>query len=357
MAEGTSSGAADSSLLRLVNTVLRYRMTIAATAVAFALVVGVLMLLSRRDYTAVATFTPQSRRLPSALSGLASQFGLTLPGSETNQSPAFYASLLESREVLEGVVDSQYTISVDGKEVSGNLVDFFKSGGRTPALQREAAIKRLGEATEVATSLKTGVVQLKVTMRDPELARSVAERFLELLNSFNLKSRQSQASAERQFTERRVTEVRQDLKEAEDREQQFLQRNRDFRNSPELTFTHDRLAREVAMQQQIYTGLMQAYEQAKIEEVRDTPVITVIERPEAPVRADPRGTVRKTVLGLLLGGMIGVFLALWREFVRQADPAGRAEVDEFLQLRADLFGDFRHPLRAVRRAFDGGGPT
>jgi uncharacterized protein involved in exopolysaccharide biosynthesis len=341
----------------LVNTILRYRLTIAAMAMGFAFIVGVVMLLSRRHYTAVATFTPQSRRLPSTLSGLASQFGLSLPGAETNQSPAFYADLLGSREVLEGVVDSQYTIPVDGKEESGTLVDLFKSDGRTPALKREAAIRRLRQATEVATSIKTGVVQLKVRMRYPELARLVAERFLELVNSFNLRSRQSQASAERQFTEQRVAEVRLELKAAEDREQEFLQRNRDFRNSPELTFTHDRLAREVAMRQQIYTGLMQAYEQAKIEEVRDTPVITVIERPETPARPDPRGTVRKTFLALLLGGMIGVFLALWREFVRQADPAGRTEVDEFLQLRADLLSDLRHPLRAVRRTFDDGRRT
>src|SRR3712207_7894583 len=50
------------------------------------------------------------------------------------------------------------------------------------------------------------------------------------------------------------------------------QRNRDYRNSPELTFQQERLSREVSRVQQLYGRLSEAYEQAKIEEVRDTPV-------------------------------------------------------------------------------------
>jgi uncharacterized protein involved in exopolysaccharide biosynthesis len=249
--------------------------------------------------------------------------------------------------VLEGVVDTRYTFTWKGEDMSGDLVELLDSPGRTPALRREAAIKRLSDLIDVSTSLKTGMVTLEVTMRYPELARSIAARFLELLNTYNLKVRQSQASAERQFTEQRVKEIQEDLRAAEDRQQAFLQRNRDFRNSPELSFQHDRLAREVAMQQQVYTTMVQAYEQAKIDEVRDTPVITVVEQPEAPVRGDPKGTVRKTILGAILGGFLAAMFAFWGEFLKSPQLAGQSELEEFLQLRSDLASDLRHPVRAV----------
>jgi len=352
MAENAVSGAGDVPVLRLVTILLRFRFTIVGAAAAGAFVVGLATLLSQRHYTAETAFTPQTRTRPSAVSGLASQFGLDVPGTDPSRSPAFYADLLKSRQVLEGVVDSRFSVLDNAKELQGSLVDLFKIRGSRPALKREAAITQLVAAIEVLTSTKTGVVRLRVTMKNPQLARSVADTFLSLLNAFNLRTRQSQASEERRFTEQRVAEVRADLKSAEDREQEFLQRNRDFRNSPELTFAHDRLAREVAMQQQLYTTEVQAYEQAKVEEVRDTPVITVIESPEVPARPDPRGTIRKTALGFLLGGILAALFAFWRDFLQGADRAARPEVEEYLQLRGELVADLRHPVRAVRRAFE-----
>jgi uncharacterized protein involved in exopolysaccharide biosynthesis len=53
--------------------------------------------------------------------------------------------------------------------------------------------------------------------------------------------------------------------------QAFLQANRQWANSPDLTFQHDRLERDIALRQQVYTTLVQSFEQARISEVRDTP--------------------------------------------------------------------------------------
>ena len=158
-----------------------------------------------------------------------------------------------------------------------------------PALKREAAIRRLGDDVQATTVQKTGVIDVAVTTRNPALSLQVSTRLIELLNQFNLESRQTQAGAERRFTEQRLGEVKGDLRAAEDQLQHFLQRNREYRNAPELNFQQERLQRQVQLQQQLYTTLSQSFEQAKIEEVRDTPVITVVEPPEAPVRPDPRG--------------------------------------------------------------------
>ena len=131
--------------------------------------------------------------------------------------------------------------------------------------------------------------------------------------------------------------------------QQFLQRNRDLLNSPELTFQRDRLQREVSMQQEVFTSLAQALEQAKIEEVRDTPVLTLVEEPELPVRPDRLRLIVKGGMALLGGLMLGCLLAFWKAFSENAARAGSLEVAEFQRLRREAAGDLLRPWRVLSR--------
>jgi uncharacterized protein involved in exopolysaccharide biosynthesis len=346
-----SVDAGEVSLLAIANVLLRYRSLIIGTAVLLTAVVAVATLLFPRSYTANSTLTPQSRRSGSSLSGLAAQFGLALPTGEGGQSPAFYADLLTSRQILGAVVDTKFEYPSDTGTVRGTLVEIYRSKGATPALRRDGAIRQLAKSVQATTVQKTGVIDVAVTARHPELALLLSKRLIELLNEFNLHTRRTQAGAERRFTEQRLGEVRRDLRAAEDDLQRFLQRNRDYRNSPELNFQQERLQREVLLQQQLFSTLSESYEQAKIEEVRDTPVITVVEAPEAPVRPDPRGLVRNSFLSLLLGTVLGMALAIGRAYARNARSLRGQEVTEFDRLRHEAFQDLIRPWRPLRRAF------
>ena len=127
-------------------------------------------------------------------------------------------------------------------------------------------------------------------------------------------------------------------------------------NSPELSFRQERLAREVALRQEMYTNLASAWEQARIEEVRDTPLITVVEPAEEPVRPDSRRLVVKTGLALFAGMFLGALLGLLRERLRSPNAASRDEYEEFVTLRREFVGDLRHPWRPIARAFGRGEP-
>jgi len=337
------------SLLGLITVLLRNRVLIARVIGLVALAVIVTGLLLPRSYTATASFIPQSRRSPlSTVSGFAAQFGLALP-DDANQSPAFYVDLLKSREILGAVVQRSYRVPSDTGIENGTLVQLFRGAGRNDGERRESAIRRLRRLMSISAVARTGVVGFSVRARSAPLAEQISWQLLDQVNKFNLETRQSRAAAERRFTERRVEEVKGELREAEDRLQEFLQGNRDFRNSPVLLFQHDRLARDVGMKQQLYTTLAQAYEQAKIDEVRDTPVITMIERPEAPVRPDSRRLATKGFLALIVGGLLGFVLAFAREALRNTELGGSEELEQFVMLKKEALDDLRHPLRATRR--------
>lgn len=327
---------------------LRYRRVVVGAAVAAFAGVGISGLLAPRTYTASASFITQAAKAPSNIAGLAAQLGVSVQTGEAGTNPAFYLDLLRSRGVLSSVVTARFTSVDQGKIVTGTLAELLHVPGNTSAERREAAIRALRDRLSTTLTPKTGVIAFSVRTLDPELSHQIAVRLIAELNRFNLERRQSQAAAERKFAESRLGEVRAELRDAEDRMQVFLQRNREYRSAPDLIFEAERLQREIALRQQLYSALSQALEQAKIDQVRDTPVITVIEAPEAPASPDARGLVRRSLLAFGTGAFLGAFLAIVLYAVRgDRSPSGEAR-GELARLWLETREDFRHPHVALR---------
>jgi uncharacterized protein involved in exopolysaccharide biosynthesis len=263
-----------------------------------------------RSFTSEASFMPQGQNRLSSLASIASQFGVAMPTGDAGRSPAFYAMLLTSKTVLSTIVQQRFQPSTGG-EIA--LLDYLKAGGSGPDERTEVAISKLSRKISATVDQKAGLVRLVVTLRDPRMSRDVARALLSEVDSFNLKSRQGQASSERRFTEQRLAQALADSRQAQDALQAFLQRNRDFRTSPQLSFEYDRLADNLSLRQALYTTLAQAYEQARIEEVRDTPVITVVEAPMLPARPDARPFARFIAMGLLLALIAARLLGVRRD--------------------------------------------
>ena len=310
--------------------------------------VATVLLLRARTYTASASFTPQSTRSQlGGLGGIAAQFGVAIPAGESNQSPQFYADLLRSRTILEPLVHMPFAFSWRGEEQRGNYVRLSRSDAAPYSAHRaEAALRRINEDMSVGVNQKTGIVKLEITTRYPQLSALLVDSALSLLNSFNVQTRRSQASAQRQFLEQRLATVTADLGRAEEAARDFAQNNRgDLRASPHLMIQQERINREVTMRAQVVGTLRQALEQAKLDEIRDTPLITVTEAPVMPASPDPRGLIVKTILALMLGTLLGSVLAIVRYVVARQR---RERPEAFAELSAELSATRTDLMRIVR---------
>lgn len=291
------------SLTDIAASILRHRRQIVKACFVVAVGTAAVVFALGREYASEARFVPDSGT-PSvgALSGLAAQFGLSAALGGGAQSPDFYASLAKSRTILGAVADSTFTFTMrrgflglgDTVTVTGRIAEFYEID-RPEDLPRERdeAIELLDELIGAGASLQTGVITIRTQTDWPQLSYEITTLVLELISRYNLETLQSRASEERRFVEERLEAQQKDLAMEEDSLRLFLERNRSFATAPQLLIEHDRLQRKVALRQQVVIGLAQAYEQSRIEEVRNTPVLTIVQEPEVPAKGVRRYLVIK----------------------------------------------------------------
>ena len=325
---GQPGGTEDEvSLLWVAAVLLRNRRLIAIITTVGIVVALVIVVFRPKTFTTTFSFLPQATQDPNraGLSSLAGQFGINVGSlGAAQESPQLYADLLMTREVLGPIATDSFP--VDGESSARTpLAKFLAIPGGQPPVVAEATVRKLRNdviATLVALRT-TGMVTVRVRTESRYVSLAIARRLLEGLNHFNLITRQSQAREERRFTEQRLSDARASLRAAEDALQQFLQNNRNFNDAAPLRFQQDRLQREVQLQQQVVTSLAQQYEENRIREVRDTPVITVIESPILAAMPDARHRALIIFLGAIGGLGIGVLAMLARESWRRERMVGR----------------------------------
>jgi uncharacterized protein involved in exopolysaccharide biosynthesis len=303
----------DDASLRALWWELRTHRRFLATIIGLTVAVAMAWALIRpRVYTSRASFLPeQSNGIRPGLGALASQIGLNLNLDQTGQSPAFYAALLQTPELLGEVASVTY--HVDSPADSGNLAHVLHVKAKTPALERDAVVRRLMRIVDIRVDQATDMVRIFVTTAHPELSEQVAATLLEQVNHFNIERRRTRASAERQFSERQRKQAGDEMEDAEAQVQQFLEANRNYTGSPALLRRYERLRREATIRQQTYTTLEQAYEQARLDEVRNTPVITVVETPDLPAQPDSRRLVTWLAVSLLVGAVLAIVATVFRD--------------------------------------------
>ncbi len=296
-----------------VATIRAHRRFLGAAVLVGVVIALLFGIVQRPMYKSTGSLLPQARRSGTNLPAVAAQLGLSISSGDANQSPQFYVDLVKSREILKPVVLNTYSFVDNGKRVSGTLAEIYGVRAARSDAGIQEAMDRLEGNMSAGASAKTGVVSVSVGTRWPVLSSQVLQRILEELNTFNLESRQNQASAEKRFSVARLSDAQSELRSAEERLQNFLQDNREWRTSPRLSLEQDRLVREISTRQQVYTTIAQMYEQARMDEVRNTPLITIVEKPNIPLKPESRHLLRNSVFGIVAALMFALLVVFARE--------------------------------------------
>jgi len=294
------------------------------TIVAFVASYGIVSW--RMTYSAEAVLRPQSPNNGNArLSGIAASFGVSLSNVAVGDPLRFQASVLGSRGVLEPVVLAQYTVAKapgSADSVRATFLDLYNIKASSSEDRTLRGIERLQLLTWVQVDPNTGLINLRVTSRWPELSLALSDKLIDGLNTSNRLRQQAAAEAEARFAGDRLTIERAALDTAEAAQEQFLRENREYRNSPALALQFGRLQRRIDLAQQVVVSLAQSYEQARIDAARDTPFITIIDRPEGSLKRASH-PARDGVVWALAAFSVVFLVLLARDAAERGHPFAR----------------------------------
>jgi len=353
--EGYQTKTQDISLVTVGNILLRHRWLLIFSAIFGFVIFAFASYVPYNTYTATTTFAPRSRVQQSLTTSVLSQLGIG--GNGGGAGGAYYMEVIRTPRILGPVVNAKYSFQTDTGIVNATLVQLYGLGGAPPKNATAGAVNRLGAALKTtAPPGGGGIMKVSVTTEYAALSALVARRILQEINHFNLQTRQEQASGERQFIEARVAEARMVLSDAENALQNFTSENQVFQPISRLTLEWERLHREVELRQDLYTNLAKALDQAKVDEVRDSPVITVIEAADVPLGPDASVWQRKAIFGVIIGLFLGILLASMHSYVARTRGTYSDDYEELARLKAETGEDMRHPWRPIARIFATGRP-
>lgn len=243
----------------------------------------------------------------SQAAGIAAQFGISLP-TNTNEQIWVYPEVIKSKRLAKKILKRKFDTKKFGeqKTLFQIMNQNFNESDISSDTSEAIAIENFLSSITLDEDIKTTVFTLNFSSIEPSLSYEVNKAIIEELDLHQKEYQKKNIKNTRLFIEDRINAIEKELILAEERLKNFNDRNRRIENSPSLILDQQRLSREVTVLIGVFTTLKQQYETTKIEEVKITNYVIVIDPPDLPIYpAKPR---KKVVL--IVWGFIGIFIAV-----------------------------------------------
>src|ERR1035437_3103854 len=248
-----------------------------------------LLLLVKSYYVSTVTILPEygsKSSMLSQFSGLASLAGVNVGSGAPTE---IYQNLLQSESVIAPVIYDRYLTKEYPDSV--NLIRYFEidTKDKNPEIQKRKrflAVDDLLTKTLISTDLDkmTKILTIKVTMPEAQLSADVVNKLAESLDQYIRTNRKSYAGEQRYYLEKRVDQIKDSLSICENKLRDFREQNRMIVQSPNLLLEQGRLTRNVEIFQTVYIELTKQLELAKIDEIKDTPILNLKEIAQNPIK-------------------------------------------------------------------------
>lgn len=213
MEEQEASNRRERVIARLALLWQERQFLIRCTAIGIVASILVALLIPAR-YTSTTRLMPPDQ----AGQGMASMLAaLGKAGGELGSLGEELLGLKTSGDLFIGILHS--------RSVQDDLIDKFDLKKEYGVRRYWDARKRLENATDVVAERKSGIITIKVSDGNRDRAAAMAREYVTALNNIVITLNTSSAHRERIFLEKRLSEVRNDLEEAEKDFSRFASQN------------------------------------------------------------------------------------------------------------------------------------
>ena len=276
----------------------------------------------------------------SQLQGLAAQFGVAVPSSGGESAQWVYPDLIKSRTLARVMLDRKFDTMEYGPQKS--LLQILTYGDEEPEMSRDTleifGVESFIGMVEVDQDKMSSIYTLTINAFEPQFAADVCATLIEELDTHQRTYKTAKVKETRLFIEGRIVDVQKELEDAEEDLKDFVNRNRQIQGSPALLLEQQRLSREASVLTGVFTTLKQQLEMTKIDEVKESALVQILDPPEAPLfRSKPKRKLA-VLLSLILGFGLAVVIAFVREYASNSDDEEKGKLREITELtKSNIF--------------------
>ncbi len=277
-------------------------------------------------------YQSESRSVSGSMGALAAFAGISL-GGNSNDMANYLPDIIYSRDLLTTIARTPWKSSKLSADTS--LAQTLDKWWKIKIDTTQPDSKEFTEEIVVATLAsqkfgyirfekdpKSGIIKLSTEFEDPRISTDINQFLVNTLNDYVLHKMHFKASQNTEFISNRMKEAKQDLARAENAYYAFRKSNF-VRNDPMMSLEEERYQRNLAISQEMYLQFLKQYEMARIEELKESPVLDVLEtaiRPRFPSRPNKKlymavGIPASFLLSILLFHTLAVLLE-WRSRLR-----------------------------------------
>jgi LPS O-antigen subunit length determinant protein (WzzB/FepE family) len=353
--------------IALIKTLWDGRRTVIIWTCIFIALGLIAALTMQRKYTVTTVMVPQtSSKGGSSLSSLASLAGVDLSSTSSAEiSPLIYPKIVSSipfrlellytplhfnkvdtpvdmmtysqeyaKPTRMGAV-KKYTIglpsllmkAIRGKKEDTVPPDSTSEGPKPLVITNEEGemLEKIGESVSLMVDKKEGFLTLTVIGIEPIQTAELAMKALQLLQDEVTRLQTEKAQSELDYIQARYDEAKAEAEQYQERLAVITDR------SQSMTTTRDRIERDriqskYTIANSIYTEMAKQLEQSKMQVKKDTPVFTIIQPVQVPIKSS-NSRVRTLILWTFLGGVIGCGIVLGKGWLPKL-KAQFAEAEE-----------------------------
>ena len=319
----------------------QFKVIILAPTILCILTIIYVSFFTKPEYTSTAKImSSSSSGGASQAAGLAAQFGIAM--SRGQSEPKWvYPEIIKSRTLARSMLKRKFDTNEFGPQKS--LLQILTYGNQEPAYGIDTleikAVNSFLKIIEVSEDIKTAIVTLSINASEPRLAAEINRLLILELDTHQRKYNKAKTLKAKQFIEERIIETKKELMAAEEALKVFMDRNRRIENSPALQLEQQRLGREVTVLTGVFTTLKQQLETTKIEEVKESEYVIVLDPPETPLIRSKPEKKKMVIFAGFLGIIFGLLLAFVQEFIANRSKEEKEKMFEakFLVLK-NIFG-------------------
>lgn len=323
------------SLMDILLILSRQLKTIIITPTIFcALMIIHVLYFTKPIYTSTAKIMNSSNGgSMSQAAGLAAQLGIGMPTLQS-ETKWVYPEIIKSRTLARSMLKRKFDTNKFGPQK--NLLQILSYGNDDPQIGLDTleiiAIDNFLGMINISEDIKTGILTLNINSSEPILSSEINQALIEELDAHQNEYNKAKTSKTRQFIEERILSTEKELQSAENNLRKFMDRNRRIENSPALQLEQQRLTREVTVLIGVFTTLKQQLETTKIEELKESAYVIVLDPPEVPLKKSNPKKRGMVILAGFLGIGLGIIFALVGEYVANSDKVEKDKMAEVKSL-------------------------